>query len=112
MVKKSHILKGSPFLIGLRKIYQNQLSLHYNYEYVPYSLANFIRVRFKRTKRELLEMSGKLFLKKISYELTMLISYLARSKIELDLSIRNLGLTEDEKLKVFMSSRCRMGHKT
>jgi len=65
----------------MRKIYQDQLSLHFSYEYVPYSLANFVRVRFQRTKRELIDMSGRLFLKKISYELTMLISYLARSKI-------------------------------
>jgi hypothetical protein len=57
-------------------------------------------------------MSAKLFLKKISYELTLLISYLAHMKIEVDLSVDNLGLTEDEKLKLYMNARCKMGHKT
>jgi len=57
-------------------------------------------------------MSAKLFLKKISYDLTIVINYLVQAKIELELSLRNLGLSEDEKLKVFMHSRCRIGHKT
>ena len=112
MVKKNHILTDSPYLIKLHKIYQNNLSLHYHYEYVPYSLANYVKERFANTKQSLIDMNGKLFLKKISYELTMLVSYLARTKIEIDLSINNLGLTDDEKLKVFMNSRCKMGHKT
>ena len=57
-------------------------------------------------------MGGKLFLKKITYEVAMLISYLIDMKIEIDISVANMGLTHDEKLKVFMSHRCKMGHKT
>jgi len=57
-------------------------------------------------------MSSKLFLKKITYEIAMLISYLIDMKIEIDISIDNMGLTHDEKLKVFMNHRCKMGHKT
>lgn len=40
-------------------------------------------------------MSSKLLLKKISYELTLLISYLAKIKIEVELAYHNLGLTQD-----------------
>ena len=51
-------------------------------------------------------------MKKISYELALLISYLIDMRIEIDLSVNTVGLTEDEKLKVFMNYRCKMGHKT
>lgn len=57
-------------------------------------------------------MSTKLFLKKLNYELTLLISDLASLKIELDLTPDTLAITEDEKFKVFMAPRCRMGHKS
>lgn len=40
-------------------------------------------------------MSSKLFLKKITYELAILISYLIDHRIEIDLAIDNLGLTSD-----------------
>jgi len=55
---------------------------------------------------------AKLLLKKISFDLTSLISYLANLKVEIDLCIENLGMTEDEKLKLYMNTKCRMGHKT
>ena len=42
----------------------------------------------------------------------MLISYLVWNKIEVDLCPVNLGFTSEGKLKLFMSSKCRMGHKT
>ena len=57
-------------------------------------------------------MSTKLFLKKMSYELALLISYLVELRLEIDLSVGNIGLTEGEKVKVFMNYRCKMGHKT
>lgn len=57
-------------------------------------------------------MSAKLFVKKISRELTMMISELARLKIELEVTEDTIGITEDEKIKVFMGPKCRMGHKT
>jgi len=57
-------------------------------------------------------MNAKLFAKKMSHELALVIYYLARMKIEVDLSIENLGITEDEKLKIYMHARCKMGHKT
>jgi hypothetical protein len=42
----------------------------------------------------------------------MLISYLVRMKIEVELTMENIGFTKDEKLKLFMNSRCKMGRKT
>lgn len=36
-----------------------------------------------------------MFIKKISCELTMLISYLANMKIEIDISVENIGVTYD-----------------
>ena len=57
-------------------------------------------------------MNAKLFYKKMSYELTLLISGLVDMKVEVELTVDNIGITDDEKLKIFMSSRCRIGHKT
>lgn len=42
----------------------------------------------------------------------MLISYLVRMKIEVELTIDNVGFTKDEKIKLFMNSKCKMGRKT
>jgi hypothetical protein len=106
MQKKSKLAE-SPYLIKLLKIYQENLTLHYIYEFVPFPLADFIPTRFHSRP-----LDARAFLKKLAFELTMLISCLATLRIELDLSLANLGLTDDEKLKVFMGARCRMGHKT
>lgn len=110
MVKKRELL-SSIYLIKLVKIYQEDLSLLYIYEYVPYSISKYIQTHYKSDKNEIIDMSAKLFLKKLNYELTLLISELASLKIELELSADTLAITEDEKLKVFMAPRCRMGHK-
>lgn len=75
---------NSPYLVKLLKIYQEELNLHYIYEHVHIPS----RTTSKRTptgKQEVIAGSGKLFLKKISEGLMMLISYLINMRIEVDL---------------------------
>ena len=111
MQKKRELLQSN-YLIKLQKIYQDDLTLIYTYEHVPYSLGRYIKSHYNSDSSEVVEMSAKLFVKKISRELTMMISELARLKIELEVAEDSIGITEDEKIKVFMGPRCRMGHKT
>lgn len=73
MLKKRELLQSS-YLIRLLKIYQENLTLHYIYEHVPYSLSKYIQTHYKSDRNEIIEMSTKLFLKKLNYELTLLIS--------------------------------------
>ena len=40
-------------------------------------------------------MTKNLITKKLAYELTMLISYLGKMKIEVELSVKNLGISSD-----------------
>lgn len=110
MLAKSKII-DCPYLIKLLKVYQEDFSLHYLYEHVPYSLSTLIRKNYKKGSPEIVEMSSKLFLKKMNYELAVLISYLINMKIEIDLSVENIGFSQDEKMKVFMNSKCKMGNK-
>lgn len=42
----------------------------------------------------------------------MLISYLGKMKIEVELSVKNLGISSDEKLKLYVSPRSKMGIKS
>ena len=111
MLKKTKLVR-SDYIIKLQKIYQEDLTLHYIYEHVPHSFERYIQKHFRSGSAEIIEMSAKLFLKKMSYELALLISYLVELRIEIDLSIDNIGLTGSEKVKVFMNYRCKMGHKT
>jgi hypothetical protein len=80
MLKKRELLH-STYLIKLMKIYQEDLNLHYIYEHVPYSLSKYIQTHYKSDRNEIIEMSTKLFLKKLNYELTLLISELASLRI-------------------------------
>lgn len=89
------------------KIYQEELTLHYVYEHVPYSLAAYVQKCGTSSPA-----NAKLALKRVSYELMMLISFLVNMKIEVELAPHNLGFTYDGKLKLFMHARCKMGHKT
>jgi hypothetical protein len=111
MIKKGRLI-NSPYIIKLLKLYQDDISLHYVYEHVPNSFSKYIQKNYSSGSRKIVEMSTKLFFKKISYEIAMLISTLIEMKIEIDLSMDTIGLTDDEKVKVFMSAKCRMGHKT
>jgi hypothetical protein len=54
-------------------------------------------------------MTSKLLLKKVTYELTVLMSYLAKMRIETELSPLTLGVTHAEKLKLYLSPRSKMG---
>ena len=56
-------------------------------------------------------MTKKLFLKKLGYELTLLIGYLAKMRIEIELCVANLGISWEEKLKVYVNPRSKMGTK-
>lgn len=53
MLKKNKLI-DSPFIIRLLKIYQEELSLHYIYEHVPYSLLNYIHKFYKTGKQNIL----------------------------------------------------------
>jgi len=84
--KKSEMLKKNDaitnaYIIKLLAVYQENLHLHYVYEYVPYTLTSYILMKYKTENKEIWEMTKKLFIKKITYELTILISYLAKMKI-------------------------------
>ena len=57
-------------------------------------------------------MTQTLISKKLVYELTMLISYLGKMRIETELSPNTLGVSQDEKLKLYISPRSKMGIKT
>jgi hypothetical protein len=57
-------------------------------------------------------MTKNLLTKKLVYELTMLISYLGKMRIEAELNLKNLGINEEEKLKLYVSPRSKMGIKT
>jgi hypothetical protein len=46
MQKKAKMI-DSPYIIKLLKIYQDELSLHFIYEYVPYSIAKYIEKQYK-----------------------------------------------------------------
>lgn len=54
-------------------------------------------------------MASKLLLKKVTYELTVLMSYLANMRIDTELSLLTLGVTPTEKLKLYLSPRSKMG---
>ena len=110
MQAKSRLV-DSTYIIKLLKIYQSELTLHYIYEYVPYSLSRYIHLHFL-PEGGTDDHRRRVFLKRVSSELMMVISYLIRMKIEVDLCVSNLGFSKDDKLKLFMNAKCRMGHKT
>jgi len=80
MLKKNDAITNA-YIIKLLAVYQENLHLHYVYEYVPYTLTSYILMKYKTENKEIWEMTKKLFIKKITYELTILISYLAKMKI-------------------------------
>jgi hypothetical protein len=66
-MQKKNKLINSPYLIRMVKIYQQDLSLHFIYEHVPYSLSRYIKKAISETKAEGQQLNSKLFLKKVSY---------------------------------------------
>jgi len=80
MLKKNDVITN-PYIIKLLTVYQENLHLHYVYEYIPYTLTSYILMKYNTEKKEVWEMTRKLFIKKMTYELTILISYLAKMKI-------------------------------
>jgi len=109
MLKKREIIT-SHNIIKLLKVYQAETSLRYVYEYVPFSLKNCISQQCKQ--EEGLQANKTLFMKKLSCELTMLISEMARLRVDMELSTETIGLTEEERVKIYMPARCRMGNKS
>lgn len=51
-MQKKNKLINNPYLIKMVKIYQQDLSLHFIYEHVPYSLHNYIRKATSANKTE------------------------------------------------------------
>lgn len=82
-------------MIRLQTVYQSDMKLHYVYEYVPFSIASFIKMKHSSQNKDIWEMTKKLTTKKVGYELTMLIGYLTKMKIEVDLSPQNLGINKE-----------------
>ena len=66
-MQKKVKLSDSNFIIKLIKIYQSELSLHYVYEYVPYSLTGFIDKYYINKGKEILGLNSNNFMKKISF---------------------------------------------
>jgi hypothetical protein len=62
---------------------------------VPYTLTSFLQMKLTTQTKDVWEMTKNLFLKKLTYELTMLIAYLAKMKIEVDLTPHNLGINQE-----------------
>jgi hypothetical protein len=76
---------------------------------VAHSIGSYVRSRFGAESEEIREMASKLLLKKVTYELTVLMSYLAKMRIETELSLQTLGVTPAEKLKLYLNPRSKMG---
>jgi hypothetical protein len=87
MGKKIKLLENN-YVIKLLSTYQEDLTLHFTYEYIPFSLAKYLPRKLESNPH-----CGRSLIKKISFDLTMMISFLASMRIELDLCVNNLGLT-------------------
>jgi hypothetical protein len=57
-------------------------------------------------------MTRTLLIKKVTYELTVLMSYLAKMRIETELSMLTLGISHNEKVKLYLNPRSKMGIKS
>lgn len=108
MLRKQEML-SSPSLIRLLGVRTEGQSLVYEWEHVPHSIGSYVRLRFGAENAEIREMASKLLLKKVTYELTVLMSYLAKMRIETELSPLTLGVTSSEKLKLYLNPRSKMG---
>jgi hypothetical protein len=108
MLRKQEML-GSNALIQLLGVRTEGLSLVYEWEHVAHSIGSYVRERFGSESAEIREMASKFLLKKVTYELTVLMSYLAKMRIETELSPLTLGVTPAEKLKLYLSPRSKMG---
>lgn len=65
------------------------------YEFVPHSIESYLRNKKYIQANDIWKMTKSLLVKKMAYELTMLISYLAKMKIETELSLDTIGISQD-----------------
>ncbi len=56
-------------------------------------------------------MTKKLLTKKINFELTLIINYLTKMKIDTELAFHHLGISREEKVKLYVSPKSKMGIK-
>ena len=99
-------------IIRMTCIVEQEKSLVYYYEFVEFSIGSYLKGKHDGQSKDIWAMTKKLILKKLAYELTMLISYLGKMKIEVDLCMNNLGISRDEKLKLYIGPRSKMGIKS
>jgi DNA-binding transcriptional regulator GbsR (MarR family) len=99
----------NPAIIGLLSVLKKGMSLLYEWQYVPHSISSYVRSKFNTANSDIWQMTRTLLVKKVTYELTILMSYLAKMKIETELSMHTLGISYDEKLKLYLNPRSKMG---
>jgi hypothetical protein len=80
MLRKQEMITNSA-IIHLLSITVDGNTLVYEWEYVPYSISSYIRSKFATENHDIWEMTKKLMLKKVTYEITVLMSYLAKMRI-------------------------------
>ena len=80
MIKKSEMVTN-PSIIRLTGIAEQGLTLSYVYEFVPHSVESYLRSKRQIQPNDIWKMTKSLLVKKMAYELTMLISYLAKMRI-------------------------------
>lgn len=81
-------MKGiqSNFIIKLLKIYEEDLCLHYIYEYVPYSLSTYIKNKLEKDEYDQFkDMTAKLLFKKITNDINAITAELSKLRIEAEL---------------------------
>ena len=61
---------------------------------MQHSIDSYLRSKHEGQSKDIWAMTKKLVVKKLAYELTMLISYLGKMRIDVDLSIKNLGISQ------------------
>lgn len=75
---------GCLHVIKLKKIYQQDLRLHFIYEYVPYSLRSYIsQLTDTETSQHVSQMTRQLFISKLDHQLTILVGYLVEASLRI-----------------------------
>lgn len=94
MLRKREMISNLA-IISLLSISEKGMSLIYEWQYVPHSISSYVRSKYNAENGGIWEMTRKLLVKKVTYELTMLMSYLAKMRIETELSMQTLGISHD-----------------
>lgn len=99
---------NSPHVVKLLGVSREGFTLKYSYEYIPHSLLTYVRSKWSVHQNNWPQKKAQV-LKKMGYEITMLVGFLARMRVETNLTAHSLGVTEAEKIKIFLGPKARMG---